>query len=403
MDKKKKELQMRHLAILAELDKIDEQAQRENRALTEEETQKYDSLMREDKRIGLELQGMLTDTELAKYREQKSKSAILREFLKRCVDKRENASTILMNAVTDGEDQNLTANLEENGAIPLTIHELIDTKVEGLELPADLKMLTGVVGNEVWPYSIDDVQFTVAGEVEKIDEQALNFAKLSATPDRVAASVAVSHRAIDNADFDLLGFVTYKLQKGWAKFKAIHVYSHAKFNNNLKSPFAQVDVEDIKLDNDFAKNLAAKIAEIADLGFEGVPTITVDKVTEALLKFTPKIAGDPASGTVIENGELAGFPYTTSRYINTKLGAGGQVEQEKDRYIGIGHYGYLAMEQHGEVRFNVDAQSSANFDRGTVVLGMSTDMSLTELSQKVNGNKSGKPQAFKLLKIVNED
>jgi hypothetical protein len=31
---------------------------------------------------------------------------------------------------------------------------------------------------------------------------------------------------------------------------------------------------------------------------------------------------------------------------------------------------------------------------------LNTEMSLTELSSKVNGNTSGKPQAFKLLKLV---
>ena len=105
------------------------------------------------------------------------------------------------------------------------IHELIDTKVAGLELPDDLRLLTGVIGNEVWPYAIDDVQFTVAGEVESIGEQAINFDKLNASPARVAASIAVSNRAIDNAAFDLLGFITYKFQKGFAKFAALHIYS----------------------------------------------------------------------------------------------------------------------------------------------------------------------------------
>jgi len=400
MAKTKIELQKRHHDILAELDKMDELAQRENRALTEEEGKRYDALIREDNRNRAEIAGMLTEEELAKHREQKSKSQQLREFFLAALDKRENATTVLMNAVTSGTDQNTTANLEASGAIPLTIHEIIDTKVEGIELPPDLKMVTGVVGNEVWPYSIDDVEFKVAGEVEMVNEQALNFAKISAKPERVAASVAVSHRAIRNAAFDLMGFVSYKLQKGWAKFKAIHVYSHAAFANELKSPFANVTPVEITLDENFAKNLAAEIAEIADLGFEGTPWLTCDKVTEAKLKFTPKIAGEPASGTVIENGELVGFPYTTSHFVNSTL-SGTSLVQDTGRYIAIGHYGYLALEQHGDVLFNVDANSSANFDRGTVVVGMSTDLSITELSSKVNGG-NGTPQAFKLIKIVEE-
>ena len=399
----KADIQKRHHEIMVELDQIEERASKENRAFTAEETEKYDALVREDNRLHLDIQGMLDERELAKFNEQKSKNTLLREVLQKCVKERENATTILQNAVTTGDDKNMTANIETSGAVPLTIHELIDTKVEGLELPADLRMLTGVVGNEIWPYSIDDVEFTVAGEVEKIDEHALNFAKLSANPERVAASIAVSNRAIDNAAFDLLGFVTYKFQKGIAKFKALHVYSHAAFDNALKSPFALVDVEEIVLDENIGKNLAKKVAEMYDLGFEGVPYLTMDKVIETELRFTKAIPGQNGDRTVIMDGKCVGYPYTVSKYINTTLDSEGKPVQDSDRYIGIGHYGYLSLEQHGEVRFTVDATSAEVAKRNTTVLTLNTEFSLTELSSKVNGNTSGKPQAFKLLKIVESE
>ena len=69
---------------------------------------------------------------MEKYRQQKSKNTLLREILKKCKEERENATTILQNKVAEGGDQNITANIEASGAVPLTIHELIDTKVEGL-------------------------------------------------------------------------------------------------------------------------------------------------------------------------------------------------------------------------------------------------------------------------------
>lgn len=408
MGKTKTEIQKRHQEILVELDHMEEIAQRENRAFTEEENAKYDALMREDNRLHIEIQGLLDEKQMEQFREMKTKSARLREVLKQCKENREsfseelqareaaNATTVLKDAATG----NTTGNLEASGAIPLTIHELIDTKVSGLELPEDLQMLTGVVGNEVWPYSIDDVEFTVAGEVEKIDEKALNFAKIQASPERVAASIAVSNRAIDNAAFDLLGFVTYKFQKGIAKFKALHVYSHAQFDNALKSPFALVDVEEITLDENIGKTLAKKVAAMYDLGFEGTPCITMDKVIETELRFTKAIPDSAGDRTVIMDGKCVGYPYTVSKFINTKLNGSGQPVQDDYRFIGIGHYGYLAMEQHGEVRFTVDATSAEVAKRNTTVLTLNTEFSLTELSSKVNG-ANGKPQAFKLLKVVN--
>ena len=406
------QLQVRHHEILGELDKMDELKERENREFTAEEATKYDNLMREDTRIQGLTESMLTGEKLNQFRERKSKSAQLRELLKKCKENREsyseelqvreapnNSTTVLKDAIKTGTYQNANANLEAAGAVPLTIHELIDTKVAGLELPDDLRLLTGVIGNEVWPYAIDDVEFTVAGEVEPISEQAINFAKLNANPERVAASIAVSNRAIDNAAFDLLGFITYKFQKGMAKFAALHVYSHCVFSNALKSPFATVQVKEIANDANIGKNIAKEIAEMWDLGFEGEPELVMSKATETELLFTKRIPGQAGDRTVIEDGRCVGYRYKVSPYINYALD-GGVPKTDGNQYIGIGHWGYLAYEQHGEARFTVDAQSAEVAKRNSTVLVLNTELSLTELSSKVNGNTSGKPQAFKLLKIV---
>lgn len=412
MEKTKAEIQKRHQDILVELDQMEELAQRENRAFTEEETRKYDSLMREDNRLHIEIQGMLDEKQLAQFREIKSKNQQLRELLKKCKDNREtfsedlqvrdtanNSTTVLKDGITTGTYQNATANLEASGAVPLTIRELIDTKVAGLELPDDLRLLTGVIGNEIWPYAIDDVEFTVAGEVEPIGEQAINFAKLNASPERVAAAVAVSNRAIDNAAFDLLGFVTYKFRKGLAKFNALHIYSHCNFSNALKSPFAKVDVEEIALDENIGKNIAKKVAEMWDKGFEGEPEMVMDKTIETELMFTKAIPGQCGDRTVIDDGRCVGYRYKVSPYINYALD-GGTPKADGNHYIGIGHWGYLAYQQHGTVRFTVDSVSAEVSKRNSTVLVLNTEYSLSELSEKVNGNTSNKPQAFKLLKVV---
>ena len=414
MAKTKTEIQKRHQEILVELDKIEELATRENRAFTKEEEQKYDALMREDNRLHIEIQGMLDEHQLNQFREMKTKSQQLRDFLKNDTATPEsyteelqvrepgpnNTTTVLKDAITSGTYQNANANIEASGAVPLTIHELIDTKIAGLELPDDLRLLTGVVGNEVWPYAIDDVEFTVAGEVEPIGEQAINFAKVNAAPERVAAAVAVSNRAIDNSAFDLYGFVTYKFQKGFAKFAALHIYSHAAFSNNLKSPFASVDVEEVALDDNVGKNLAKKVAAMWDLGFEGEPEMVMSKEVETELAFTKAIPGQCGDRTVIQDGRCLGYRYKVSPYVNYDIDSTGTPKPDGNLYIGIGHWGYLAYEQHGEVRFTVDAQSAEVAKRNTTVLVLNTEYSLTELSSKVNGNISGKPQAFKLIKLV---
>ena len=395
----KEQIQQRQLAIWDRMDVIEETSKKENREFTDAEAKEYEALIRESKGLSARAEAMASGKALENIREHKSKNAIMREFLQKCVETRSNASTTLMNAVTSGADQNVNGNLEAGGAIPLTINELIDTKVAGVELPADLKVVTGVVGNEIWPYSTNDVEFTVAGEVEKVGEQALNFAKISATPNAVAANVAVSHRAINNAAFDLLGFISYKLTKGLAIFRALHAYSHINFNNDLKSPFAGADVVEIANDENVGKNIAIEIAKMYDLGFEGVPTVTMSKVTETTLAYTKAIPGTAGDRTVVQDGKCVGYPMTTSPFVNYILD-NGTPKAGTDQFIAIGHWGYEAMQIHGQVMFNVDAQSAEVFSRRTVVVSLALDMSMTELSSKVNGNTSGKPQAFKLIKLV---
>ena len=399
----KAQIQERQLAVWDKIDEMDElRCKRENPVFTEEENIKYDALLRESNSLSARAESMASGKALENIRERKSKNQQLREFLQKCVETRSNASTILMNP-TEGAgagDTNEIANLEAGGAIPLTINELIDTKVAGIELPADLKIVTGVVGNEIWPYSTNDVEFTVAGEVEKVGEQALNFAKISATPNAVAANVAVSHRAIANAAFDLLGFISYKLTKGLAIFRALHAYAPINFGNDLKSPFYGADVVEVALDENVGKNIAMEVAKIYDLGFEGVPYLTMDKTTETELAYTKAIPGTAGDRTVVEDGKCVGYPMTISPFINYKKNSAGVPAMGADRYVGIGHWGYEAMQIHGQVMFNVDAQSAEVFSRRTVVVSLALDMSMTELSSKVNGNTNNKPQAFKLIKLV---
>ena len=398
----KNDIQKRQAAIWNEMDEIEVRSRKEDGSIqmTDADAAKYDALVRESAGLSSKAKALASDAELANMRSNEEKGAKLREMLKNCVQKRENATTVLANAVTEGTDKNEYGNLEAGGLIPVTIREIIDTKVAGIELPDSLTLVTGVTGTEIIPYSTNDVKFSVNGEVQKVGEQGLDFAKIQAAPQRVAASVAVSHRAIDNAAFDLLGFVTFKLQKGWAIFRALHVYAHGQYAL-LESPFAKVTPVELTLDENIGKNLAKEIAKMYDLGFEGDPEIIMDKVTEVDLAFTKRIPGSTGDRTVVEDGKCVGYNYKVSPYIDYAINAQGEATKDATyRYIGIGHFGYLSEEQHGEFRFNVDAVSSANFDRGTVVLGVSTDYSLTELSSKVNGNKSGKPQAFKLIKLI---
>ena len=393
------------MAIMDRMYEMEEKSREANDGkvlFTEQESAEYRSLVDESAGLSARAKAMASGKELREIQEREEKGAKLREMIKKCgMEKRAESTTVL--AFKDSAAGNDNANLEAGGLIPVEILPIIDTKVPGIELPDDLKMATGVTGTQVVPYSINDVKFTVEGEVTKVGEQALDFAHIKANPQRVAASVAVSFRAIDNAAFDIIAFITFKFSKGWAMFRALHVYAHGEYTK-LQSPFAKVTPVELPLDANIGKNLAKEIAKMYDLGFEGDPEIIMDKTTETDLAFTKLIPGTTDSNrTVVEGGRCVGYRYKVSPYVDYAIASNGVASKDKTyRYIAIGHFGYLAEQQHGELRFNIDGTSSANFDRGTVVIGMDTDYSLTELSGKVNG-ADGTPQAFKLIKLVADE
>ncbi len=400
------QIQERQAAIMSRMSELEEESRKANDGkilFDEAQDAEYRSLCTESAGLSARAKELASGAELAQIRQNEEKGKKLREEIKRCYNERSAANTVLANAITSGDDQNTVANLEAGGLIPIRIEPIIDTKVPGLELPDSLKMVMGVTGTDIIPYSTNDVKFTVEGEVTKVAEQALNFANAKANPQRVAASVPVSYRAIDNAAFDIVGFITFKFSKGWAMFRALHIYAHGEYTK-LQSPFAQVTVEDLELDENVGKNLATKIAEMYDLGFEGDPEIIMDKVTEVNLSFQRRIPGQIGDKTVIENGKCLGYNYKVSPYIDYAINSSGVATKDATyRYIGIGHFGYLQEQQHGDFRFNIDGTSQENFDRSTVGIGMSTDYSLTDLSKLVNGgdaNDPHKPQAFKLLRLI---
>lgn len=384
----------------------EEQKEEREKLLAEqrEQDRQYDNLLRESAGLSARMKDMATREEAKVIKDREDQGAKLREMINDCFTHKRaaNATTILANAVTTGADQNVTGNLEAGGLIPVEIQPIIDTKVPGIELPDDLKMLTGVTGTQVIPYSINDVKFTIEGEVTKVAEQKLDFANIKTNPQRVAASVPVSRRAVAQAAFDIIAFLTYKFQKGWSIFRAQHVYGHGEFDK-LDMPFAKAEVVELTLDENIGKNLAKEVAKMYDLGFEGDPEIIMDKTTEVDLKFTKLIPGTTDSNrTVVQDGQCVGYRYKVSPFIDYAFNAAGIGTKDPDyRYIGIGHFGYLNEQVYADgIEFNVDGTSQENFDRNVIALGMGLDYSLVELSSKVNGNTSGKPQAFKLIKLI---
>ena len=399
--KTKDELQVRYREIQARMGELNVTAAEGKRELTADEQREWNALSREAEVVMMDLQSQMNEAELAKHREVISKGEQLREYLRQTKEAGAKREILLFPAAG-----NTTANITASGAIQLSIHEMIPTLHEGLDLPKTLKIVTGVTGNELWPVSVNDVEMEEVGEVEALSDQVLDFANITPVQNRVGLKVPVSNMAIDNSAFDLMAFVQAKFTLALKKYLAKKMYSQANWAKN-KGPFSNLTkAGDIDLGNNAYKSIMKAVAKLSDKGFfEGDVVLIMDRETEADLKATPR-AGT-MNGFVIENGLCAGYPYVVTHYLNTTLSGSTLVPTAK-KYIGIGYFEWFALQQHGDVRMVVDPVTLA--DKGVTRVILNTSWSFTDLSTRINGGEetsegSGvyKTQAFALYEVVPEE
>ena len=388
----KDELQVRNREIQDRLSELNDVAVREKRNFTEDEQREWDNLSRESELNTREITSQMTSEELAKHREVVSKGEQLREYFKQVRQGKADREITLFPASL-GSTSNVTA----SGAISLSIHEMIPTLHEGLDLPASLRIVTGVTGDEIWPVSLNDVEMEEVEEVASLNDQVLDFGNIKPTQRRVGLTVPVSNMAIDNAAFDLLAFVQTKFTLALRIYLAKKIYSQASWTGN-KGPFSGLTkAGDIEIGANAYKNILKAVAKFSDKGFfEGDVVIVMDRETEAELKATPLIAG-AAGGFVVQNGRCAGYPYVVTHYLNTTLDGNNKLIPTTKKYIGFGYFEWFALQQHNDVRMITDIYTGAK--KGVVQITLNTAWSMTDLSKKING-ANNVTQAFALYEVT---
>ena len=393
--KSKDELQVRNREIQDRLSELNDLAVREKRNFTEDEKREWETLSRESELNMREITAQMTDAELAKHREVVSKGEQLREYFRQVRQGKADREILLWPA-QEGETNNVTA----SGAISLSIHEMIPTLHEGLDLPASLRIVTGVTGDEIWPVSLNDVEMEEVEEVASLNDQVLDFGNIKPQQRRVGLTVPVSNMAIDNAAFDLMAFVQSKFTLALRIYLAKKIYSRANWTGN-KGPFANLaKAGDITIGADAYKNILKAVAAFSDKGFfEGDVVLIMDRETEAELKATPLIAG-AAGGFVVQNGRCAGYPYVVTHYLNTELDSAGHLVPSAKKYIGIGYFEWFALQQHGDVRMITDIYTGAK--KNVTQITLNTAWSMTDLSKKING-ANNVTQAFAVYEVKEQE
>lgn len=362
----------------------------QGRELSQDEQLEYQALLREFEanRRTIEILNLERENQPA----AKSNDQILREQ---------------MIELRNGERREITlaTEIEHSGAIVKTINPVIDTRQEGLGLPKGVSVTTGVTGDEVWPSSINDVDFQEVGENEELSDQGLDFASLTPLVKRAGLSIPVSNAALDEAAFPLGAFVGGKINVARRRYLGRKVYSQAAWGDgNICGPFSGIASSGV-IDcsgNSSAKQILEKIAEFVNKGLDPIEDglcIVIDAVTEARLKVEPIVYGESA-GFIIQNGKLLGYDYVVTHYINTKL------NKTKTKLVGtgkhafgIGFWNFLAVQQHGKERLTIDGNSKAVAVKNITAFVLNTRYSITRLDKELRDGDGEKISAFALYDI----
>jgi hypothetical protein len=319
--------------------------------------------------------------------EQRNPDAILREVL------------IGARNGTHSRELTLATEVTNSGAVELNIHDLIDTVTPSTKLPKSLEIVHGVTGNDLYPVSINDLTMEEIGENVKAKDQKLDFDKITVTPHRATLNILISNAAIDNMAYPLMALVQNKFKKAEATYIAQKVLSQAAFTGN-KGPFSSIEkAGEITLDGTAYKQILKAIADLINQGFDPESIcLVMDAITEAELKATARAEGQ--GGFIIDNGLCAGYDYIASHFINTKDDGAGNLIDSGKKYIGIGCFNYLAVQQHGTIRLTIDSSSNELARQNLTGITVNTAYSFSDLSVKLNSNKTGKTMAFKLYEVV---
>lgn len=353
-----------NIAMQAIVDK----AESEKRSLSAEENTQYQKLQSEFNKYTREIQMNVDAVNMLKQTpvETKSNNTLLREaFIN--AKKEGKAEFVLQREI------NTTAIIDEGGLIPLTVKDVLPPLEMGLIYDQiGVPVQTGVVGNLQWPV-LGSVEADIVGETIELTDKKLDLSKINAKQVRIGISFTVSNQAINNSTVDLMALIQQQARAGLRRTLNRAMFSHENFTGDFHGPYAGA-----KANGTFAgavptyKELLAMKGAVAETGVEMVGFCYVmSEAMKATLEATPIDAG--SGRMIIENGRIAGYPVFTTEFINY---GSGKTKADVE-YIAAGVYGYLALNQHGELRMVVDPYTQAKKD--CVVITLNADWSLTTL------------------------
>lgn len=277
-----------------------------------------------------------------------------------------------------------TSDITAGGMIPLTIKDILPPLEMGLIFDkVGIPVQTGVSGNLQWPV-LGSVEATIKGETVALTDESLDLSKINAKHVRLGITIPVSNQAINDSYTDLVSLIQGQLKAGLSRTLNRVTFSHENFTSDLHGPFAGAKAKGTFADaTPTYKELLGMKGALAGTGVEmNGFCYVMSEAMKATLEATPIDAG--SGRMVIENGSINGYPVFTTEYINY----GSDKAKANVEYIAAGCFGYLAANQHGEVRLIVDPYTRAKED--VVQITLNADWSLTTLRAEAFALYAGK-------------
>lgn len=369
-------------AINIRMNEIADKAQADKRELSAEENVEYQKLQADFAKIGREI-AMNVDVVNymnAKPNAQKSKNALLREAFQGAMGSQQKEFVVKREWVDGIEMADVTA----GGMVPLTIKDILPPLEMGLIWDkVGIPVETGVIGDISWPV-MGSVEASILGEKEELTDTGVVLSNIKPKKERVGITIPITYQAINDTNSNLLGIVQTQARMGITRLLNRVAFSHQNFTSTFHGPFAGA-----KAHGSFAgavptlKELLEMKGKVAATGVEmsGFCYVMSENM-KAVLEATPIDAG--SGRMIIENGTIKGYPVFTTEYINY----GSDKSKAGVEYIAAGCFGYLAVNQYGELRIVVNPYSRAKED--IVEVTINGDWSITTL----------RTEAFALYKTV---
>ena len=371
-------------AINVSMNAITDKAEAEKRELSAEENVQYQKLQNDFNKVSREITANFDMVNLMKQTPEvkQTQEALLREAMRAAMTKGcKSEFTVMQREWTDGME---LADVTSGGMIPLTIKDILPPLEMGLVFDkVGIPVETGVVGDINWPV-MGSIEASIKGEKEALTDTGIDLSKISPKKVRVGITVPVTYQAVNGTSSNLLGTVQNQARMGFTRLLNRVTFSHQNFTGDFHGPFAGAKASGTFKGAvpTYAELLAMK-GKVASTGVELTGfCFVMSENMKAVLEATPIDAG--SGRMIIENGTINGYPVFCTEFINY----GSNKEKDSSEHIAAGCFGYLPVNQYGDLRVVVDPYTRAKED--IVQVTINADWSMTTL----------RSEAFALYKTV---